>query len=109
MTDGFDSPKDLVKGEKIEIYEKHLAPHKPIFAVVEGNVYGTIWVKPDGLVGFFPMDPNVTQWKRVIESPPDTKPAPKPQGARCTGKHCGEYFEYANPVKNFLCYSCRNR
>lgn len=109
MSADFDSPPDVAKGERLELYEKHLAPHRPVFATVEGNVYGVVWVKVDGFSGVYPIDGNVTQWKRVIEAAPETMPAPKPPGAWCTGKHCKEYFEYANPSKNFLCYSCRNR
>lgn len=108
----FDCPVDLVRGEELELYEIHLAPHKPIYAIYEGSfndLHGmdVHWVKLHrGMNGIFPIDPTVTKWRRVAAADQPKKPS----GAWCSDKFCPiRFFEYAEQTPNFKCYSCRTR
>ncbi len=93
----WDCPFPLSDGEEIEIEDSF----GTISARVVDTINGVISVSFDGMGVVCTVDPRYTKWRR---KGPQVK-----YGVRCTDKYCNEYFEHAEYVPNFKCYSCRKR
>ena len=94
----WDSPTDLIDGERIELSDS--------YGTIEGTVVDVI----DGIVSVsidafkttvFSVDPEFTRWRRAT---------PKVMYCvYCSEKYCREWFPHAEYSPTFKCRNCRNR